>query len=126
MTSERVCSFVKPSEFHVMGHLDQWRQGIPSTKSALATITLDPMEALPQLPLNDKTDMVFMTMADIQGQLFTDQAGRFPVTSNRGNKYTVIFYTVDANHIKSYPIKSRHSTELLRAYNDVYAFLRVR
>ncbi|KAL7479587.1 hypothetical protein ACHAW6_005313 [Cyclotella cf. meneghiniana] len=126
MTSERVCSFVKPSEFHVMGHLDQWRQGIHSTKSALATITLEPMEALPQLPLNDKIDMVFMTMVDIQGQLFTDQAGHFPVSSIRGNNYIVIFYTVDANHIKSCPIKSHHRTELLCAYNELYAYLCMR
>ncbi|KAL7475966.1 LOW QUALITY PROTEIN: hypothetical protein ACHAW6_001856 [Cyclotella cf. meneghiniana] len=59
-----------------------------------------------QLPLNDKTNMMFMTMVDIQGQLFTDQTGRFLITSNRGNNYIVIFYTVDANHIKSYTIKS--------------------
>ncbi|KAL7474137.1 hypothetical protein ACHAW6_000129 [Cyclotella cf. meneghiniana] len=64
-------------------------------------------------------------MVDIQGQLFTDQTGRFPVTSNRGNNYIVIFYMVDANHFKSCPIKSRHRTELLLAYNDVYAYLRV-
>ncbi|KAL7475798.1 hypothetical protein ACHAW6_001698, partial [Cyclotella cf. meneghiniana] len=108
-----------------MGHLDQWCQGICSTKAASATIALDPMDAPPQLPLNDKANMVFMTMVDIQGQLFTDQTGRFLVTSNRGKNCIVIFYTVDANHIKSYPIKTRHRTELLQAYMDVYAYLRV-
>lgn len=65
-------------------------------------------------------------MVDIDGQLFTDQTGRFPLTSNKGNNYVVIFYTVDANHIKSYPIKSRHRSELLRAYSEVYAYLRMR
>ncbi|KAL7480574.1 hypothetical protein ACHAW6_006259 [Cyclotella cf. meneghiniana] len=48
--------------------------------------------------------MVSMTMTEIQGQLFTNQ-------------------TVDVKHFKSYPIKSHHRTELLRAYNDVYAYL---
>ena len=38
----------------------------------------------------------------------------------------VIFYTVDKNHIKSYPIKSRHINELLKAYDEVYSYLRVR
>ena len=106
-----------------MGHLDQWRQGIRSTKSALATITLEPMEAPPQLPLNDKTNMVFMTMLDIEGQLFTDQTGCFPISSNRGNNYIVILYAFDTNYIKSYPIKSRHSTKILKAYKEVYRFL---
>ncbi|KAL7482665.1 hypothetical protein ACHAW6_012248, partial [Cyclotella cf. meneghiniana] len=125
LTSKRVCRFIEPSEFHAMGHLDQWRQGIRSTKAATATISLDPMETPPQLALNEKTNMVFMTMVDIQGQLFINQTGRFPITSNRGNNYIVIFYTADANHIKSYPIKSCHRTELLQAYNDVYAYLHV-
>ena len=86
-------------------------------------LTTNPIAAPPQLPLNDKTNMVFMTMVDIQGQLYTDQTGRFPITSNRGNNYVVIFYTVDANHIKTYPIKSHHRSELLRAYNDVHSYL---
>ncbi|KAL7484653.1 hypothetical protein ACHAW6_010288 [Cyclotella cf. meneghiniana] len=77
------------------------------------------------MPLNEKSNMVFMTMVDIQGQLFTDQMGCFPLTSNRGNNYVVIFFIVDANHINSYPIKSCHRTELLQAYNDVYAYLHV-
>ncbi|KAL7480206.1 hypothetical protein ACHAW6_011040 [Cyclotella cf. meneghiniana] len=126
LTCKRVCHFIKPSEFHTMGHLDQWHQGICSTKAALATITHDPMETPPQLPLNDKTNMVFMAMVDVQGQLFTDQTGQFSITSFRGNNYMVIFYTVDVNHIKSYPIKSSYRTELLRAYNDVYAYLCLR
>jgi hypothetical protein len=79
-----------------------------------------------QAPHNDKTNMVFMSMVEVEGQLFTDQTGRFPVSSNRGNNYIVIFYAVDPNYIKSYPIKSRHRSELLKAYDDVYQFLRIR
>ena len=97
-----------------MGHLDQRQQGIRSTKATAVTSTTDSIEEPHHLPLNDKANMVFMTMVDIDGQLFTDQMGRFPLTSNRGNNYVVIFYTVDANHIKSYPIKSCHRSELLR------------
>ena len=126
LTSTRVRWFIKPSEHHLGGHLDQCKQGIRSTESPPTTSLPDPMAEPPQLPLNDKTNMVFMTMVDIQGQLYTDQTGRFPITSNRGNNYVVIFYTVDANHIKSYPIKSRHRSELLGAYNDVYSYLRMR
>jgi hypothetical protein len=35
-----------------------------------------------QAPNNDKTNMVFMTIAEVDGQLFTDQTGCFPVTSS--------------------------------------------
>ena len=55
--------------------------------------------------------------------LFSNQFGRFPITSNRGSKYVVIFYIYDANFFKSVPIKSRSKEELLRAYRLVYAYL---
>eukprot|EP00804_Cyclotella_cryptica_P000189 CCRYP_016178-RA/>CCRYP_016178-RA protein AED:0.45 eAED:0.45 QI:0/-1/0/1/-1/1/1/0/133 len=70
--------------------------------------------------------MVYMSTVEVDGQLFTNQTGRFPVTSNRGNNYIVIFYAVDPNFIKSYPIKSRHCSELLKAYTDIYQLLRAR
>eukprot|EP01082_Thalassiosira_pseudonana_P011880 g10662.t1 g10662 contig4:2284681-2286983(+) len=126
LTSDRVRRFIKPNE---QGHMDQRRTGIRSTKSSHAVPPPDivnTMEEPEQAPQNDKTNMVFMTIAEAEGQLFTDQTGRFPVTSNRGNNYIVLFYVVDANFIKSYPIKSRHRTELLKAYDDVYKYLRIR
>ncbi len=67
-----------------------------------------------------------MTITKAEGQIFTDQTGHFPVTSNRGNNYIVLFYVVDANFIKSYPIKSWHQTKLITAYNDVYQYLCIR
>ncbi|KAL7486330.1 hypothetical protein ACHAW6_011923 [Cyclotella cf. meneghiniana] len=107
LTSEHVRCFIKRLEYDLMGYLDQRRQGTRSTKSSSATTTPDPIKEPQQLSLNDKTNMVFINMVDIQGQL-TDQTGPFPIASNRGNNYVVIFYTVYANHIKSYPIQSCH------------------
>ena len=63
--------------------------------------------------------MVFMTMVEVEGQLFTNQTSCFPVTSNCGNNYIMNFYAVDPNCIKSYRIKSRHRTELLKACKEV-------
>ncbi|KAL7479886.1 hypothetical protein ACHAW6_005606 [Cyclotella cf. meneghiniana] len=61
-----------------------------------------------QTPHNDKTNMVFMTTLEIKGQLFTDQTGWFPVKSKCHNICIVIFYAVNTNCIKSYPVKLRH------------------
>jgi hypothetical protein len=84
------------------------------------------MELLPQKPFNARTHFVFMTIIKISGMLFSDQSSRFPITSNRGNKYVVIFYIYDANFVKSVPIKSWLKEELLRAYRLVYAYLTTR
>jgi hypothetical protein len=131
LTPDRVRRFIKPSAINKLGHMDQTKAGTRSTKSSRIPQPESPpppdsMEPPNQAPQNDKTNMVFLTIAEVNGQLFTDQTGRFPVTSNKGNNYIVIFYVVDANYIKSYPIKSRHRTELIKAYDDVYTFLRTR
>ena len=40
-------------------------------------------------------------------QIYTDQAGRFPITSSCGYKYIMIAYDYDSNNILAEPIKSR-------------------
>jgi hypothetical protein len=86
----------------------------------------DHMTEAPQAPLNARTNHVFMQVHAIDGVISSDQTGRFPITSNRGNAYVVVFYVYDANYIRSIPIKSRSKEELLRAYNEVYEWLTVR
>jgi hypothetical protein len=50
------------------------------------------------------------------GQIYTDQMGRFPVVSSKGNKYIMILYDHDSNAIMAQPIKDRTAQELLRAF----------
>ncbi|KAL7480383.1 hypothetical protein ACHAW6_006078 [Cyclotella cf. meneghiniana] len=49
-----------------------------------------------QSPHNNKTNVVFMTMIDIEGQLSTDQTDCFPISSNSGSNYIT-----RSNHIPS-------------------------
>ena len=109
--------------------MDQKQTNVYSTKSSLdreASPEPDLTVKYKQAPNNNKTNMVFMTMVKVEGQLFTDQTGHFSVTSNRSNNYILISYAIDPNYIKSYPIKSWHRTKLLKAYKEVYQFLRIR
>eukprot|EP00804_Cyclotella_cryptica_P008225 CCRYP_015155-RA/>CCRYP_015155-RA protein AED:0.23 eAED:0.17 QI:0/0/0/1/1/1/3/0/935 len=128
LTSDRERKFIRPSPASEPGHMDQRRAYLRSTKQSPNTSStpMDHMLELPQAPNNDKTNMVYMSTVEVDGQLFTDQTGCFSVTSNRGNNYIDIFYAVDPNFIKSYPIKFRHRRELLKAHTDVYQFLRTR
>ena len=63
-----------------------------------------------------------MTMVEATGKIYSNQTGRFPITSARGHAYVVIFYNYDGNHIKSVPIKNRTKEELLRAYKLAYQY----
>jgi hypothetical protein len=83
----------------------------------------DPMEDVPQEPHNARTHFFFMAIYKINGNLFTNQSGRFPITSDHGHAYVVVFYIFDANSIRSVPIKNRSKEELLHAYRKIYEWL---
>jgi hypothetical protein len=44
-----------------------------------------------------KTQYVYAAPIDA-GQIYTDQTGRFPVVSSKGNKYIMILYHYDSNN----------------------------
>ena len=108
--------------------MDQVRQVQCSTKLAATSIPIvlphdcvdSNMDPQPQQPSNKCTHHVFLTVLDVTGSIASNQTGRFPVTSNRGNAYVYIF---DPNYIKSVPIRNHSKDELLRAYTKVYAWL---
>jgi hypothetical protein len=105
LTSQRTHHHISVSTDSQMGHMDQQRQGVQSTQPTPTTVPLqvpnifyDPMEDVPQEPHNAHTHFVFMAIYEINGNLFTDQTGRFPITSNCGHAYAVVFYIFDANN----------------------------
>jgi hypothetical protein len=84
------------------------------------------MEDIPQEPHNVRTHFVFMVIYQINGNLFTNQTGCFPITSNRGHAYVVVFYIYDANEICSVTIKDCSKEELFSTYHKIYAWLMLR
>jgi hypothetical protein len=89
-----------------MGHMDQHCQGVQSTEPTLTTVPLqvpdifdDSMEDVPQEPHNSHTHFVFMAIYKINVNLFTNQTGCFPITSNHDHTYVVVFYIFNANTI---------------------------
>jgi hypothetical protein len=86
--------------------MDQQCQGVQSTQPTPTTVPLrvpdifdDPMEDVPQEPPNACTHFIFMAIYEINGNLFINQSGCFPITSNRGHAYVVVFYIFNANAI---------------------------
>ena len=65
--------FIKIVEETEMGHMDQRRAGIRSTRVPPdAESDPDSMELVPQTLLNDRTNHVYMTTADVEGKLYSD------------------------------------------------------
>ncbi len=84
---------------------------------------IDTMEPLPQEPFSARIHIIFMTIIEITDMLFSNQLGWFPIMSNRGNKYVVIFYIYNTNFVKSIPIKSPTNEEFLPVYTLANAYL---
>ncbi|KAL7529464.1 hypothetical protein ACHAXR_002975, partial [Thalassiosira sp. AJA248-18] len=131
LTSKRVRKFIKIVSETEMGHMDQRKVGIRCTKSEETDPdSIGRRQEVEGRLYSDQTVEPAFDLLPSTGRLYSDQTGRFPITSSRGNCYVIIFYAADGNYIKSYPIKSRHRSQLLKAllkaYDEVYAYLRVR
>ena len=138
LTAEAINKFIDVEDATEMGHMRQQPAGTRSTtkitkrgRPAMHTLERDAAAqdatATPeQEPSNSRTKKVFMTVQLADGWIASDQTGAFPRVSNRGNKYISVFYVYDANHVKGIPLKSRHRSELLKAYETVYKWCEAR
>ena len=57
-----------------------------------------------------------MATVDKTHKIYTDQMGKFPITSSRVNKYILIMYVYDDNVILASPLNSRSGSHILEAY----------
>jgi hypothetical protein len=64
-----------------------------------------------------------MQVIKITGNICSDQTGRFPVTSSRGNKCIMVVYECHSNSMLTEPLKSRDETELVRTCSKIHALL---
>ena len=46
----------------------------------------------------------------------SDQTGRFPATSSRGNQYIIVLVEVDGKYIDAEPLKNRSEGAIIKAY----------
>ena len=80
LTSKLVSKYLPNSVATVQVHLNQARK---NTRSTQVTITI--------YPINTETHLVFSTVANA-GKVYSDQTGRFPVTSSKGVNYSFNYY----------------------------------
>jgi hypothetical protein len=91
--------------------LNQQRQNARTTKIKDTKVIFTE----PDLDHGIKTQFVYAATIDAC-QIYTDQTGRFPVVSSKGNKYIMILYDDDINAILAQPIEDRTAPELLKAF----------
>ena len=55
---------------------------------------------------------IYIKVYDMKEKIYSDQTGKFPKTSQRGNKYIMVMVEVDSNAILVEPMKSRNDDEM--------------
>ena len=73
--------------------------------------------------LRERTHQLFLKVTECSSKIYTDQTGRFPITSSSGYKYIMIAYDYDSNNILAEPIKSRTSLHIKNAYQTISKLL---
>ena len=93
--------FPESEETHRV-HIRNKRQGVGSTKA--------PHPVTETTPAEKKRD-VFININDPKGTVYTDQTGKFPHGSIRGNKYQRILHEIDGNYTWIEPMKNKTEGE---------------
>jgi len=127
LTSEIVQKYYPESEETIKGHASKNKSGLRSTKKPatrttnVITQTDTPSREEPAETIM-KTKEIFVTTYDIQDdfqkKMYTDQTGRFPTKSSRGNQYVMVLVESDSNAILVTPMKNRTSKEMINAYQE--------
>ena len=62
---------------------------------------------------------VYCKVWDTQEKVYTDQTGKSPVQSSKGNKYVMVMVEIDGNYIDAEPMKNKSEGELIKAYQNL-------
>ena len=121
LTVENVNKYYPETDATPMGHLNQQRQGVRSTKQKKKKqVNLPPIEDIEEVDTSSlvgkKEHDVYIKVYDLRGTVYSDQTGKFPYRSKRGYQYIMVMIHIDSNHIFVEPLKSRTSAEMQRAY----------
>ena len=91
--------------------MKQTKQGVRSTK----VVDADAMLGFQPKP-GVKYKYVYLMIFDApKKSMYSDQTGKFPITSARGNRYIMVVVEFDGNYIDCEPIQSRKAKALTNA-----------
>ena len=53
---------------------------------------------------------------EMQENIYTNQIGRFPIKSIRGNQYLMVMIDIDSSYISMEPMKNHSLSEMIKTY----------
>ena len=113
LTVKNVNTYFPESEETQQGHMRCQRQGVRSTKVKVKKEEAEESEKQAE-PIEKKND-ILISVYDTNDTMYTDQTGKFPHVSSRGNRYQMVAIHIDTNSIWVEALKNRTEGELILA-----------
>ena len=114
-------STYQKTEANIKGNIRQHYKGKQSTKMK-HEVPITTKQSPPEI-LKEQTNQLFLKVTKGSNKIYTDQTGRFPVTSSRGYKYIMISYDYDSNNILAELLKLSTSLHINNAYQTMSKLL---
>jgi hypothetical protein len=119
-----VCKYLPKLVATSMGHMDQQRQNIRSTKRKHKPKQAEDKEGIDDTnPVKaTATNTRFANLIKLTNptqKSYTDLTGRFLLYSSQGNLYVLVLYFYDNNAILVEPLKSRSEGAEIKAYANL-------
>ena len=114
LTTTAVGKHFPDSDKTQQGHMKKQRQGVRSTKQ---NVDKEQHTTSNTKKMHD----VYIKIHNATETMHTDQTGRFPATSSRGNQYIMVLVEVDGNYIDAEPMKNRTDGSIIKAYLTLWA-----
>jgi len=120
LTTSLITKHLPQSMATTLGHQDQEAKNIRSTRRPPPDIDAD-LEPV----LEPRSHQLCAMLFDHQSVLksFSDQTGRFPVPSSRGNNYIFVLYHQDTNTIHTVAIPNRKAATIRNAWESTHKML---
>ena len=126
LTSQLISKHLPKSIATTLGHQDQEAKNLRSTQTTTASsspTTIHDHDVAP--PIESRSNQVSVILLDHQHHLksYSDQTGRFPVPSSRGNNYIFVLYHQDTNTIHAVAIPNRKAASIRNAWEQTHKIL---
>jgi hypothetical protein len=118
MTTKLMRKHLPPRLATTQGHLDQEFKNMRTTQVRSADEEITPGQEPDNIKTNDVMCSI-TTLKDVAKE-YSDQTGKFPITSSRSHKYIFVFYHYDTHAIIGIPIKSRNTTDICAAWLQAF------
>ena len=93
------------------------RQGVRSTKKQLAVVE-EKDNSNTHTPVRKKHD-IYVRIDQVRNTIYTNQTGKFPITSSIGKKYIMILCAMDGNVVLAEPMLNKSEGAMDETYQKL-------